>query len=145
MSNLYYWHAKTSKHREMQSHDALLPFFGLIAWICLYCRAFTTRKTNPISGKSMRGSKQLWRGRSGVISILKKQLLPNPRTGKLGNVQFTGHRYFQNIYGALPGVEIEQVESTHVWLRIGQGILDSQPCSSDSHVIRFVQDLSHYM
>ena len=30
-------------------------------------------------------------------------------------------------------------------LRIGQGILDSQPCSSDSHVIRFVPDLSHYM
>ena len=30
-------------------------------------------------------------------------------------------------------------------LRIGQGILDSQPCSSDSHVIRFVPDLSHYV
>ena len=30
-------------------------------------------------------------------------------------------------------------------LRIGQGILDSQPCSSDSHLIRFVPDLSHYM
>ena len=29
-SNLYYRHAKAPKHREMQSHDALQPFFGLI-------------------------------------------------------------------------------------------------------------------
>ena len=32
-----------------------------------------------------------------------------------------------------------------MWLRIGQGILDSQPCSSDSHLIGFVPDRSQYI
>ena len=45
-------------------------------------------KPSPISGKSVCVSKhcQLWRGRTGVISILQKQLLKNERTWKLGNV-----------------------------------------------------------
>ena len=30
-------------------------------------------------------------------------------------------------------------------LRIEQAILDSQPCSSDAHLIRSVPDLSHWM
>ena len=72
-------------------------FAALFRANCLHCRAFTTQKTEPISGKSICGSKKLWGGRLGVIFILK-QLLPNHKTGKLG-VWFVAQNEISNKRG----------------------------------------------
>ena len=104
----------------MQSNDDLQPFFGLIA--STVERSQLEKQIqfqgNPCVDQSSSDEEDL---ESSPSSKATPQEWKNWKARKRPvNGLYTGHRYFQNTYGALPDVEIEQDDKLEeMWEKMG--------------------------
>ena len=109
----------------MQSHDALQPFFGLIASTVerSQLEKQIQFQENPCVDQSSSDEEDRESSPSSKSSSSRTQELESSETPS--EWIFTGHWYFQNIYhdGALPGVEIEEDERFgEMWEKMGAEI-----------------------
>ena len=81
-----------------------------------------------------------WRRRPGR-SGLARRISNGRRSAAVAAVCWRNHRWWRNTQQR----PLPVAPTRAMGLRIEQAILDTQPCSSDSHLIRSVPDLSHWM
>ena len=107
----------------MQSNDDLQPFFGLIA--STVERSQLEKQIQfqgiPCVDQSSSDEEDLESSPSSKSDSSRTKELESSETSR--EWMFTGHWYFQNTYGALPDVEIEQDDKLEeMWEKMGAEI-----------------------